>query len=192
MITSGTKTGSRGEMSPNEKALRYIRENGFVPINGHNQYYCDKNGTIIGKRGKVITGHIDRCGYRNVLLTENYITKNYLAHRLILSTFLPIEGWNDMQVNHINGDKADNRLENLEWCTRSENIKHAYDTGLEKKYSGTNHWAHKLSQEAVDDIRENAITGHRRDNNVREFAEKYNCDISIVRDVIARRSYNEN
>ena len=62
-------------------------------------------------------------------------SNNQLVHRMVAETWIPNPN-NYREVNHINGDKDDNRVENLEWTTRSENLRHAYRTGL-KKVKGT-------------------------------------------------------
>ena len=69
--------------------------------------------------------HLCRLGYEYVNL--NCVSKT--IHRLVAITFIENID-NKKEVNHINGIKHDNRIENLEWCTRRENIKHSYKTGL--------------------------------------------------------------
>lgn len=157
-------------------------------INGHPEFRATKDGRIIGKRGKPLVGHIDRCGYKEVLLSENGKTKNYLAHRLILSTFIPVVGMEKYDVNHKNGNKLDNRLENLEWCTRSENVKHAYDTGLEQKRCGEEHHAHKLTKEMVKYIRKVYI---KRDHKygAAGLADMFGVDRTTIHDIVNQKTW---
>ena len=84
------------------------------------------NGTgfYISKE-KILSGHINSKGYIQVELKG----KPVLVHRLVAKVFIPNID-NKPQVNHIDGDKINNRVENLEWCTNSENQIHAYKNGL--------------------------------------------------------------
>lgn len=67
--------------------------------------------------------------YRVPLTNKNHIRKYYLVHRLVAMAFLPNEN-NFEEVNHIDGNKLNNNVNNLEWCTKSYNMRHAYDMGL--------------------------------------------------------------
>ena len=104
----------------------------YAPIPNYPGYFATIDGEIIGKRGKSLIGSIDRCGYREVVLSNGSICKRYLVHRLILMAFKPIKDFERLDVNHRDGDKLNNALYNLEWCTRSQNIKHSYRNGLQK------------------------------------------------------------
>lgn len=74
---------------------------------------------------RVLVSYKKKSGYHNVTLCKNKKVKYYRTHRLVALTFLP-NPENKEYVNHINGDKSDNRLENLEWVTASENALHAH------------------------------------------------------------------
>ena len=67
-------------------------------------------------------------GYYHVILRICGKSKIHLVHRLVLSAFKPID--NAKEVNHVNGNKSDNCLNNLEWCSHSRNITHAWESGL--------------------------------------------------------------
>ena len=71
----------------------------------------------------------DGKGYLRCALSKNNILTTFKVHRLVAQAFIP-NPLNLPQVNHLNGDKQDNRVENLEWCTNSMNQKHAYKIGL--------------------------------------------------------------
>jgi hypothetical protein len=85
-------------------------------------------------------------GYHYIRLTNNNKTKSYLVHRLVAMAF--IDNPNNYNfVNHINGIKSDNNLENLEWCTHSQNIRHAIKIGLKPTPKGDDN---KLSRKIID------------------------------------------
>jgi hypothetical protein len=73
-------------------------------------------------------------GYFNVCLCKENTKKHYTVHRLVALSFIP-NFENKPQVNHINGIKTDNRIENLEWMTSKENINHSWKNGLSKNNS---------------------------------------------------------
>lgn len=78
----------------------------------------------------LITPYSNKKGYMLVRTRENGVSKHYLLHRLVLSAFNPIDTFEELQVNHIDGDKTNNNIENLEWCTCKENIQHAIENKL--------------------------------------------------------------
>ena len=159
-------------------------------VRGHTDFKVNRAGDIIGKRGKAMIGRVDRNGYREVCLSENGTVKGYLVHRLVLSTFNPVENMDKLDVNHKDGNKLNNSLDNLEWCTRSENIKHAYETGLEKRVTGESHHAHKLTEKDVLFIRKNYLKRHPQYGAV-ALSKKFGVDRTTIHDIIRKKTWRE-
>ena len=107
-------------------------------VAGYSNYEVSNLGNVRNKATHSLkTFHKDNDGYLKVTLVSfknGKKTHRKSVHRLVAESFLGEHP--DLQVNHINGAKDDNRLENLEWVTGSQNVKHAYDSGLRKPSGG--------------------------------------------------------
>ncbi len=92
--------------------------------------YLTKRYNIIKVKEKITQGTING-GYRRICLTKNKVEKNKRIHKLVAEAFIPNPN-NYSYVNHIDGNKQNNYIDNLEWCTLYQNNTHAYKTGLRK------------------------------------------------------------
>lgn len=88
------------------------------------QYQISNDGRVRNANGHVLKPRKSDSGYLRVWLSTNGKPKCYPVHRLVATAFLPNPD-NLPEVNHINGVKTDNRMENLEWCTTSHNRRHS-------------------------------------------------------------------
>jgi HNH endonuclease len=100
-----------------------------------NGYRINIEGKIINKHNRILKHQISNSGYLFYNLKENKKQKGLFLHRCLALAFIP-NPENKKQVNHIDGNKLNNNLNNLEWCTISENTKHAYKLGLKKETVG--------------------------------------------------------
>jgi hypothetical protein len=102
----------------------------MVQIKDFPKYYIDKDANVYSSlTNKVLKPGLDTKGYKQVNLSKNGKVYTCRVHRLVAKTFIPNTD-NKPCINHINGIRTDNRIDNLEWCTKSENAIHAYNTGL--------------------------------------------------------------
>ncbi|MBE6156961.1 MAG: hypothetical protein E7161_04395 [Firmicutes bacterium] len=89
-----------------------------------------KTNQIYLQKERILKQHLNKkTGYYQVYLTKNSVPKLFLCHRLVAKAFIKNSN-NKVFVNHIDGNKKNNIADNLEWCTHSENIQHAYNNNL--------------------------------------------------------------
>lgn len=108
---------------------RYVSFDEFKPIKGFENYLISKNGEVYSLKTRKFLKFHDRKGYLGFAISVNNKRKDLALHRMLAETFIPNPN-NLPQVNHKDGNKQNNDLLNLEWCTCSYNVQHAYDNGL--------------------------------------------------------------
>jgi hypothetical protein len=143
--------------------------------------------TLIQKPPRLLKPGFGTSGYRFVNLTKRGEIRNRMIHRLVAEAFIgPLE--KGMEVNHKNGDKHDNRLENLEFVTRSENIKHRIRVlGIKAHICrGIQSGNARFTETQVKNMREQWECGILP----REIAAHYGCSLSAVWHVLKRRSWS--
>ena len=140
--------------------------------------YRSRTGKCLVKQ-RILKFCVDPNGYNRVKLYKDEQKKTLKVHRLVANAFHQ-NPENKPHVNHINAIRHDNRVENLEWATNSENIRHAFKIGLAKPKPGSENPSAKLSWMQVDVIREALSAGHKGIAIARYFKMR-NCTISDIR-----------
>jgi len=149
-----------------------------------NKYQISNLGKVRNiKTKKLYITSIDSRGYYRINLYDNLGKyKTFRVHRLLGVAFIPNTN-NYPCINHIDGNKANNELSNLEWCTYQQNTIHAFETGLKFGYKGEKHGMCKLTNDQVLAI--------RADNRLhRIIAKEYNVDRSTIGYIKSKKLWN--
>lgn len=161
----------------------------WVPISGYEgRYEISDFGRVRSlpssrTKGTILVFGKHRLGYRFVFLSPGHDRdrKNYYVHRLVFSNFMGSIP-DGLEINHKNGDKADNTLDNLETCTRSGNMKHAAETMGRNR--GEQSGRAKITTDQAIQIK--ALAGSMR---VRDIAAKFDIAACTVSNIIAGRRW---
>ena len=149
----------------------------FKPVVGFEMYEVSNLGRVKrGDRFKKPT--LASTGYLIVSLRDKSNRKSDTVHRIVAKAFIS-NPENKPEVNHINGDKEDNSVDNLEWVTRSENFLHAHKTGLNKSRAGVGTF---LTPSDVIEIREKYVP---RKYTQAKLAKEYGVDQSCISRILS-------
>lgn len=146
-------------------------------------YIITDSGVIYRKKSnKIMKQHLDKDGYLVLNLSNNGIKKQCRVHRLVAIAFIPNpEGL--ATVNHINHNKLDNRVTNLEWLSNYDNAKDGCKYA--PKFFGEKATAAKLTQAQADQIRLDYANGISR----KELAQQYKITTASIGNVINNKTY---
>lgn len=162
-----------------------VQISNFIP-ELKDRYFINEKGELFTDYGKTQLKDCMKNGYvKNGLVLKNGKSRHYFRHRLMMLCFNPREDADKLQVNHIDGDKTNNSLENLEWCTNQENRIHAVRLGLAASLKGEENPASKLKEEQVLDLIVDLL------NHVPYsiLTEKYNCSKSTISAIRNKRNW---
>lgn len=108
--------------------------NTWKVLPSNSNYAVSDDGQIMSLRAnKILSPKHNWDGYLRIQIWGHCSCRFVVVHRLIAEAFLPKPDFENPVINHKNGNKSDNRVENLEWVTQQENIRHAWRTGLSKQ-----------------------------------------------------------
>lgn len=155
----------------------------WKPVKGYEGLYeVSDLGRVRNKKGKILKASTGSNGYKILQLCKNSIVKNKKVHRIELEAFKP-KPFKNAVVDHIDGDKQNNKLANLEWVTSSENQKRAMEKGL--KTRGAARVDAKLTKQQARNLKISFLNGE----GTKELSKKYNISATTVHAIVVNKQY---
>jgi len=135
------------------------------------------------KKGKILSPAISRIGYCVCALSRNNKLSSYPVHRLIALAWLGLPDKNNNEINHKDGIKTNNNIENLEWSNRTDNLRHSVRLGLMRYNYGQDHHNSKLTN-----LQRRIIYLERKNGStLTNLANKYNVHFSTIARICERQ-----
>ena len=153
-------------------------------ILGFPGHWVNKKGEVLGRKGKKLSLSKTVKGYPQIMLKTKQVKKGFRIHRLVAEYFI----YNDNpeiknQVNHIDGNKENNSVENLEWCSNKENHEHKMRNNLNVALKGSEHHNSVLTEQDVINI-------FKSKEPYNKLIKKYNISKSTISSIKCGRNWN--
>lgn len=172
----------------------YYQVSNLGNVRGVDRYVIETN---TNKRklikGKMLTKHEKDNGYRQVNLTKDGKTTFHYVHRIVMKAFKPLNDYTDMEVNHIDYNRSNNELSNLEWTNHKDNVVHSSSNGKYGKVKGSANHKTTFTEEQVIEMREKyykqgigipqlvyEIYGIKYSDDRKKYKIKYNTIFGII------------
>jgi hypothetical protein len=152
-----------------------------ICINGElTKYLVDTRGAVFSEhKDEYLKPFLNPSGYLLVDLHHNHKSYYRQVHRLVAEAFIPNPD-KLPTVNHIDGDKTNNRIDNLEWMSIKDNVRHAWSTGLAKPRCGVDNPANVYTEEQIHKVCEMLEVGTY---NHKQIAEMCGTNVTLIRDI---------
>jgi hypothetical protein len=186
-------------------ALRYAPEV-YVDIQGYKGYYqvsnygnvrsldrviTEQTGKTQTLKGRILKPHTNSSGYYQINLNKNGIRTTFAIHQLVAQAFLDNRS-SKPTVNHINGIKTDNNVNNLEWATYSENLEHAYRNRLRRAVKtnevASKNYKRKLTEQQVREIK---LLIAAKSPTLKQIANQYDVGRSTIGSIKSGRNWSQ-
>lgn len=153
-------------------------------IPNYKGYFATPDGRVYSEKVKRFLKPRNHRGYWSIGISVDGKKKTATVHRLIAFAFVD-NPENKKVINHKDGDKKNNNISNLEWCTTSENILHAFKTGLSSPMAGSKHGFAKLTEADIPVIRSLSSQG----KSLSQIAGKFKVDIKTVHRIVQGKGW---
>ena len=163
----------------------------WAGVEGFPEYQISSQGRLrsykLKERGVIVKGWIEQDGYRRHILKSKGVTKYITAHRLVALHHLDSPNEGESQVNHIDGDRLNNNVENLEWCSPQYNVSHSISHGV-RNSAGEGNPKSVLTEVDVRRIRDSFAS---KESTPLELSKEYGVTRTSIYNILNNKTWKE-
>jgi hypothetical protein len=168
----------------------YYQVSNYGNVRSLDRVIKEKTGKTQTLKGRILKPHTNSSGYYQINLNRKSVRTTFAIHQLVAQAFLDNRSRKPL-VNHINGIKTDNNVNNLEWATYSENLEHAYKNRLRQAVKtnevASKNYKRKLTEQQVREIR---LLIAAKSLTLKQIANQYDVGRSTIGSIKSGRNWS--